>query len=611
MEKLSRERLSLWSRQSSIELKDMISAMIFDLTTKKLIGYDASSESEDLRSNFASFIAGLISFPVNVPGTAFHKCLQGRKNAMKVLKRILAERMKSPTKECKDFFDCIVEELNREKPVLTVAVALDLIFVLLFASFETTSLALTLAVKLLTDHPKVLEKLKGICTLQEEHDGIIMSRENPDSGITWKEYKSMSFTFQVINETVRLANIVPGIFRKTLKDVQINGYTIPAGWGIMVCPPAVHLNPEIYKDPLTFNPWRWKDKPELSGGTKHFMVFGGGMRFCVGSDFSKLQMAVFLHCLVTKYSLLSLWIFDDEMLALAALFEFSLIGKFTGRRPPIDLIQKIFFQLKLIANPPAPNAANVGSLVEVSGQKIVDNLERAHADDDVLAQMCDDVNDTKHLGALACSGDVGDGGNDLLNSHRGEIASLILAVETPVGVISKSCNEILNVRNKGLWDVNMVANEVSSPSVDSLATSVEALSPSIEGPVGFEPLVYVPIAIISSNALKAHLGVRPRENTMKQIDWLDGLPSSHCEIGEEEVNEQDTSFHDLYDLNVVVFVGVVPLVIVGFVSWCVVDSWCRHSGLMGGWFFLLVFVYVFLSFACASMVAMDFWSCGC
>lgn len=36
------------------------------------------------------------------------------------------------------------------------------------------------------------------------------------------------------------------------------GYTIPAGWGVMVCPPAVHLNPDIYEDPLAFNPWRWQ-----------------------------------------------------------------------------------------------------------------------------------------------------------------------------------------------------------------------------------------------------------------------------------------------------------------------------------------------------------------
>jgi cytochrome P450 len=25
-----------------------------------------------------------------------------------------------------------------------------------------------------------------------------------------------------------------------------------------VCPPAVHLDPEIYEDPLAFNPWRWQ-----------------------------------------------------------------------------------------------------------------------------------------------------------------------------------------------------------------------------------------------------------------------------------------------------------------------------------------------------------------
>ncbi|MBA0552878.1 hypothetical protein Golob_023652 [Gossypium lobatum] len=31
------------------------------------------------------------------------------------------------------------------------------------------------------------------------------------------------------------------------------------------------------------------------------MAFSGGMRFCVEADFSELQMAVFLHCLVTKY----------------------------------------------------------------------------------------------------------------------------------------------------------------------------------------------------------------------------------------------------------------------------------------------------------------------
>ncbi|PON46232.1 Cytochrome P [Trema orientale] len=60
-------------------------------------------------------------------------------------------------------------------------------FVLLFASFETTSLAITLAVKFLKENHLVLKELT------------------------------------VIHETVRLANIVPGIFRKSLRDIQFKG----------------------------------------------------------------------------------------------------------------------------------------------------------------------------------------------------------------------------------------------------------------------------------------------------------------------------------------------------------------------------------------------------
>lgn len=50
--------------------------MIFDLTAKKLISYDSENSSENLRESFVAFIQGLISFPLDIPGTAYHKCLQ-------------------------------------------------------------------------------------------------------------------------------------------------------------------------------------------------------------------------------------------------------------------------------------------------------------------------------------------------------------------------------------------------------------------------------------------------------------------------------------------------------------------------------------------------------
>uniref|UniRef100_A0A8R7TPE4 Cytochrome P450 n=2 Tax=Triticum urartu TaxID=4572 RepID=A0A8R7TPE4_TRIUA len=112
----------------------------------------------------------------------------------------------------------------------------------------------------------------------------------------------MKFTSHVIHEALRLANIAPLMFRKATEEVHIKGYTLPKGSKIMVNPSSIYLDPTVYKDPSVFNPWRWKDTTEPAGGSsKEFMAFGGGLRLCVGVDFAKLQMAIFLHCLVTKY----------------------------------------------------------------------------------------------------------------------------------------------------------------------------------------------------------------------------------------------------------------------------------------------------------------------
>ncbi|PON62658.1 Cytochrome P450, E-class, group IV [Trema orientale] len=267
--------------------------MIFEYFAKKLISLDDLKATRNLRQNFSAFLDGLISFPLNIPGTAYHACLQGRKTAIKVIKAKFNERRAS-NKNYGDFLDHLLEEVEKEDTFLSEDIAIDLVFVLLFATYETTSTAITLAVKFISDHPEVLAELV------KEHEAIFKNRESKDSEVTWQEYKSMNFTHMVINETVRLANIVPGIFRKVVHDVEVNGYTIPAGWIVMVAPSVLHLNPDKYDDPLVFNPWRWEGK-ELHAGSKTFMAFGGGVRLCVGADFAKLQMAIFIHHLISNY----------------------------------------------------------------------------------------------------------------------------------------------------------------------------------------------------------------------------------------------------------------------------------------------------------------------
>ncbi|XP_013584904.1 PREDICTED: cytochrome P450 87A3-like isoform X2 [Brassica oleracea var. oleracea] len=288
VELTANKRLELWSNQESVELKDATASMIFDLTAKKLISHDPDKSSENLRANFVAFIQGLISFPFDIPGTAYHKCLKGRENAMRMLRNMLQERRRKPRKNPIDFFDYVIEEIQKEGTILTEEIALDLMFVLLFASFETTSLALTLAIKFLSDDPEVLKRLT------EEHETILRNREDADSGLTWEEYKSMTYTFQFINETARLANIVPAIFRKALIDIKYKDFVNDAH--------RLYDTSRLGGDGLSTScTFESKKESTANNASKHFMAFGGGMRFCVGTDFTKLQMAVVLHSLVTKY----------------------------------------------------------------------------------------------------------------------------------------------------------------------------------------------------------------------------------------------------------------------------------------------------------------------
>nr|WMZ41187.1 cytochrome P450 family 87 subfamily A polypeptide 1 [Ipomoea batatas] len=300
MDQTARQHLEQWTGLSKLDIKQATEIMLFKLIASKVLSYDEKKAME-LRNYYKAFMEGFISFPLYVPGTSFYASMQGRKNAIKLIKETLNERRSSCNKKKNDFLDYILSEVDKEEIFLTEKIGVDVICMLIFAAYETTSSAITLALKFLNQHPHVLKQL------QEEHENIIASREDKESSITWKEYRSMKFTHMVINETVRLANIAPGIFRKVVQDFQIKGYTIPKGWMFMICPSSVHLSAEKYDDPLSFNPSRWNGQ-ELHAASKKFMAFGGGQRLCAGADFAKLAMSIMLHYLVTKYK----WKVVDE-----------------------------------------------------------------------------------------------------------------------------------------------------------------------------------------------------------------------------------------------------------------------------------------------------------
>lgn len=208
-----------------------------------------------------------------------------------------------PEHEVVDFFDLVIHELDRPDSELNENIALDLLFLMLFASHETTSIGLTAILKFPDRQPRSIAGTNGRAREHpEKKGGSRLRRRSHMGGVQVYEVHVSCMrpaaTF-VIHEALRLANIAPVVFRKTTQDVQMKEYTVPQGSKVMICSAAAHLNPKVYKNPTVFNPWRWKDRTvESAGGSR---ISWPGLRLCVGADFAKLQMAIFLHCLVTKY----------------------------------------------------------------------------------------------------------------------------------------------------------------------------------------------------------------------------------------------------------------------------------------------------------------------
>ncbi|KAL4351868.1 hypothetical protein GQ457_06G039810 [Hibiscus cannabinus] len=292
--------LSSWKDKSTFSAQDEAKKLTFNLMAKNIMSMDPGhAETEQLKKEYVTFMKGVVSAPLNLPGTAYRKALQSRSTILKFIERKMEER-RTKLKEGKenteedDLLEWVLKHSN-----LSTEQILDLILSLLFAGHETSSVAITLAIYFLPGCPMAIQQLR------EEH--LEIARAKNKSGeieLNWDDYKKMEFTQCVVNETLRLGNVVRFLHRKALKDVRYKGYDIPCGWKVLPVIAAVHLDPSLFDHPQHFNPWRWQQSNGDRGSacpSNYFMPFGGGPRLCAGTELAKLEMAVFIHHLVLNY----------------------------------------------------------------------------------------------------------------------------------------------------------------------------------------------------------------------------------------------------------------------------------------------------------------------
>nr|QWT69378.1 CYP90A1 [Gynostemma pentaphyllum] len=287
-------RLNMDSWTGRIFLMEEAKKITFELAVKQLMSFDPCEWTEKLMKEYLLVIGGFFTIPFLLLSSTYRRAIHARSKVAEALNLVVRERRKE-SYEGKTKKDMLGALLAGED-ALSDDQIVDFLLALLVAGYETTSTTMTLAVKFLTATPLALAQL------QEEHEQI-RARKKQSEDLQWNGYKSMPFTQCVVNETLRVANIISGVFRRAKTDINIKGYTIPKGWKVFASFRAVHLNHDHFKDARTFNPWRWQQNGSGTTSTVHaFTPFGGGSRLCPGYELARVELSIFLHHLVTRFS---------------------------------------------------------------------------------------------------------------------------------------------------------------------------------------------------------------------------------------------------------------------------------------------------------------------
>jgi cytochrome P450 len=166
----------------------------------------------------------------------------------------------------------------------------DEVATLFLAGYETTSLTLSWALHLLTQHPAAMQKLRA------EVDHVLAGRQPNVTDLPNLPYNRM-----VIQEAMRLRPPSFWLPRTAVADDEIDGYRIPAGHMVVTLTYTQHRHPEFWPDAERFDPERFT--AENSAGRHHFawVPFGAGQRQCIGRDFALMEAQLVLAILMQRY----------------------------------------------------------------------------------------------------------------------------------------------------------------------------------------------------------------------------------------------------------------------------------------------------------------------
>ena len=284
-----------WRDDQELDIHREIMQATLAIATRTLFGVDLGPRMPVVAGALDAFIrqnAGVSVWQLilKLPTLKRWRYLRGAGALDEIVYGIIRERRASGMGD--DLLSDLLRAQDSDGSFMTDQQIRDEVMTMLLAGHETTALTLSWAWFLLATHPDVQAKL------QDEVDRVLTGR--PPTAV---DVGQLTYTNDVVRETMRLYPPAWVITRMAAQQVEIGGYVVPTGSNIILSPWVTHRDARFFPQPDLFDPERWSAGREQASAKFAYFPFGGGPRICIGNSFALMEAAILLVAVAQRFQI--------------------------------------------------------------------------------------------------------------------------------------------------------------------------------------------------------------------------------------------------------------------------------------------------------------------
>ncbi|AGB37103.1 cytochrome P450 [Natronococcus occultus] len=300
MVEATQRRIGTWEAGEVRDLESEMQDLTFEILFATLFGRDlAPGEGADLRAASDGLNKWFVStswlLPNWIPTPARRTFNQSserlREETQRLLAKYEAEAEQSTASDLEN--ETVLSKLQdaQKQGHLSKEEVEGQMVTMLFAGYETTAATLGFAWYALAKNPALRDAF---------HDELeaVLGGEPPSQ----ETIGELDLTRRIVTETLRLYPPVHTIPRQTTREIEIDGYCLPANEEVHLSVIAAHRDERFYDDPLSFRPERWQQQSIEERHDFAYIPFGGGRRTCIGREFARLEAMVVLATIGQQWS---------------------------------------------------------------------------------------------------------------------------------------------------------------------------------------------------------------------------------------------------------------------------------------------------------------------